>query len=135
MFQINWAALAVTVVGFMALGAFWYSPAFLGNIWMDAIKIDPADITKEGATKGIIISFITSIISVLTMAVLMNIFAITSGIQGLYFGLAIGAGIVGMTMLSNMAYEQENVFQVFFISGSYRIVSFLYAGWLLGFWR
>jgi len=132
---INWLAVAAAVIGVTALGAFWYSPAFLGTRWMKTINLNPEDISKQAAIKGMIISIGTAVISIVTMAVLMKLFALNTGLEGLLFGLAVGTGLVGATQLSNMAYEQEKIFELFLISGGYRIVSFLFIGWLLGFWQ
>jgi hypothetical protein len=131
---INYIAVVVSALIAIALGALWYSPALFGKAWMAGIGIKQEDISKDAATKAMIISMITTLIEIYCLAALIGI-AKWSGVTiGIHVGILTGVGLVAAVLLSNSMYENRP-FSVWLINAGYRALYFLIAGAILGAWQ
>ncbi len=70
--DLNYFAVIVCTLISMALGALWYSPLLLGKAWMSQMNFKQEDIEKSSATKGMIVSTITSLIEVIVLALIIK---------------------------------------------------------------
>lgn len=131
---INYLAVIVSALIAMALGAFWYSPVLFGKAWMAGIELKQEDISKNAATKSMIVSMITTLIEIFCLAALIETAKWSGVIIGAHVGLLTGVGLVAAVLLSNSMYEGRPV-KVWFINASYRVVYFLIAGLILGAWQ
>lgn len=131
---INYFAVIVCTLFSVALGFFWYTPLGFGKAWMKATGIKDEDVDQKDAMKAHLVSLIGSFITVLVMAVLMNLMAITGWRYGMYLGMALGIGVLGAAMIPNNMYEQRP-FSLSIINVSYRVVYLMITGIVLGVWQ
>ena len=133
MSNLNYLAVLVCTAVTMALGAFWYSPIAFVNPWMAGIGLKPEDITKQAATRSLIVSACTSLIEVFILASIIGLTGVKGFWMGLHIGGMIGIGCIAASMLSNNMYEQKPL-KIWFINAGYRVVYFLINGGILAAW-
>ncbi len=132
--NINYLAVAAATVIAFGLGGLWYAPGFFGKAWMSGLGLDPANIDKSAATKGLIISAFTTFIEILVLACIVFMANMKGFWPGVHAGGLIGVGIISMVLLSNSIYEQKP-FKVWLINAGYRATYFLICGGILGAWQ
>ena len=132
--KINHLAVWVNVVLLTGLGFFWYSPAGLGNPWMEMVGIDMATIEANPPGAG---TWITNIVAtVVPMYALAWFFVklnINSAAKGLTYGLIIS---FCFHFLSNMTGDMFALrpYALSWITGGFDLVAFAVAGLILGAW-
>lgn len=121
---------AVASLAAMALGMFWYSPAFLGRQWMREVGITQDDMKnpKNGVTMplgmglGLLSQFIRMFF--LTWAIF---FVAPIGLgEALLVGLAVWVGFLAVSDLGSVLWEMKS-WRLFFINTSYNLVIMLIA--------
>jgi len=132
--SMNWWAIIVAAVAYMALGAVWYSPALFGKAWMKGIGK-----TREQITAGfsplsyvwaLVLSFLAAygIGRIYVWAQLMTVW------DGIVVGLLAGICFVAATMGINDIFEQRPR-QLSVINVLYHVVGFIVIGIIVGAWR
>jgi len=129
--DMNWLAILVaTLVGF-AIGGLWYGPLF-GNAWLAALGKKLEDL--EPTPTPYIISFFTSLITALVLAVLILTLGINDFFGGLYLGVAVGAGFIATAMASDAAFCGWGL-RLFLIQAGYRVTYSIVMGVILAVWQ
>ena len=131
---MNWWAIIVAAIVYMALGAVWYSPMLFGNAWMKGIGK-----TKEQLTAGLSpLSYVWAL--VLSFLAAYGIARICVWAQrgtvwdGIVVGLLAGTCFVLSSMGVNDIFEQRSR-QLSFINVLYHIAGFILIGIIIGAWR
>lgn len=83
--QLPWLAIAAAFVASMAVGMIWYARPVFGNLWMRHVNLDPANVKKEDATRGILLALLMA----LAMSIGFAIYYRWSGAEGLFEGLLV----------------------------------------------
>lgn len=124
-----WAALVGGIAYFM-VGWGWYGPMF-GNAWMKEQGMEEHPESPEP------IIFLYSLILQVIIGISLGLFIValgaTTALQGLYVGLAAGAGFVLTTVAINGIYNDMSL-KLFAIDGGYHLVGFAVAGLIIGLW-
>ena len=127
---LNWPAAAVGGIAYFMIGWLWYGPLF-GKAWMKEKGMEEHPEPPEP------INFLYSLILQLIVAVSLGLFIvamdINTALQGLYVGLAAGAGFVLTTMGVNGIYNDMSI-KLLAIDGGYHLVGFAVAGLIIGLW-
>jgi hypothetical protein len=127
------AVLACTCIS-LILGLLWYTPMLFGKPWMKAVGLKKNDIKPKDMIKGYLINLAAAFIQTLVLAILI-VNTGTEGItQGLYIGMAVGAGIVATTIFTNDSFEGRPL-SLSLINGGYRLIYFVIIGGILGTWQ
>lgn len=131
---MNWWAVIVAAIVYMALGAVWYSPMLFGNAWMKGIGK-----TKEQLAAGLSpLSYVWAL--VLSFLAAYGIARICVWAQrgtvweGIVIGLLAGTCFVLASMGVNDIFEQRPR-QLSFINVLYHIVGFILIGIIIGAWH
>ena len=129
---LDWIAVAIGTVLGGGLGAFWYSPAAFGNVWMAEIGLDPEQAQPDGAAMG------GSILSCAVAATSVEVVTTAIGVASLAGGIAVGAllglGIVAMAMLSDALFSGWSK-RLYFIQMGYRAAYLVIMGAVCGAWN
>ncbi len=132
-FDINWLAVVAGVVAHQALGALWYAVLFK-DTWLRAMGMNPEEIETESPGKEMAFGTVASIVSVISLALLINLLDDPGLTGGLLIGAVCGIGFVAAATFMNGIYEQKKpILSVLF--GSYYTVGLMAAGAILGAWR
>jgi hypothetical protein len=131
---MNWWAIIVAAVVYMALGAIWYSPSLFGNAWMKGIGK-----TKEQLKAGFSpLSYVWAL--VFSFLAAYGIARICVWVQrgtvwdGIVIGLLAGVCFVLASMGVNDVFERRPC-RLTLINVVYHIVGFIIIGVIIGAWR
>ena len=92
----------------MAVGALWYSVLF-GNVWIVENGFTKEQLQETGgAWKGYVVSIAGSIISVLVLALVIDLTEANGFGEGLTIGLFTGVAFVATAMASNYIFESRS---------------------------
>ena len=117
--SLNWLAIVVATVGSFVLGYLWYGPVF-GKAWL-ASQGKTAEDIQPSATP-FIITFFTTLITCIAMAVLLELLEVTTLLGGAVVGLAVGLAYCGWS------------WSLVAIQSGYRTVYCILMGMVLAIW-
>lgn len=124
-----WAALVGGVAYFM-IGWLWYGPLF-GKAWMKEKGMEEHPEPPEPII--FLYTLILQLIVGLSLGLFIVAMDIDTAVQGLYIGLASGAGFVLTTSGVNGIYN-DMALRLFAIDNGYHLVGFAVAGLIIGAW-
>ena len=136
-FQIyffNWAALAVSFVAFMLIGALWYSPVLFGKIWMKELGIKEEDISREEGTRAMLLSMLPALVSVGVVYILLAFLNARTLPDALIVGSLASLGLVGMNALNLTLFEGRSL-KLVCINAGYSFVSLNTAALIMTLWK
>ena len=129
---INWlAVLAATVAAFM-LGGLWFSPVMFAERWVAAIGRQPEEMGSP--LNGMILSFLTTFVMSIALALIIGRLPLMTALGGLRFGLVLGAGVILMGMISDAAFTRSSR-ALLWIQGSYHVLMVTIMSVILAAWR
>lgn len=128
---IDWIAFVVAIVAVMALGSIWYSPIAFMRPWLRGIGKTQDQITKKQQSTAMGLMVLTTILSVLGVAILYG----WLGRGGVGAGLLAGGFLwvfVGLPQrVNDIAFEGRS-WILLPISGGYYLISHLLIGLVFG---
>lgn len=132
--HVNWLAVVIAVVASMVLAKTWFTPRTFGNPWRKYTGITPADSKKAG--KGpIVLTLFANIVTVIAMAMLINICSIffknDSVLLALLVGFAAWLAFSATTLATHNAFEQKPQ-KLTLINNGYQLALFLITSIILG---
>jgi hypothetical protein len=129
--QINWiAVLVATIAGFL-LGGLWFSPLMFANKWMAALGKAKDDMGKPGP--ALILSFVVTLITAATLAVLLRIMPLTTTPGAFRLGLTIGIVFYALATASDFAYTGWPR-TIYWIQASYHVLMIAVMAVILAAW-
>lgn len=129
---INWLAVLVTAVAYMAVGALWYGPLFQ-KPWMRLTDTNEQD-AKAGAGKAYAMMFVVAFITSYILAHFVDYTQATSFIDGAITGFWLCLGFQATIMLNGVIFEKKP-FQLYLINVGYNLVMLLIGGGILAVWQ
>ena len=132
--HVNWLAVVIAVVASMVLAQTWFTPRKFGNPCRKYTGITPADSKKAG--KGpIVLTLFANIVTVIAMAMLINICSIffknDSVLLALLVGFAAWLAFSATTLATHNAFEQKPQ-KLTLINNGYQLALFLITSIILG---
>jgi hypothetical protein len=138
MHSLNSLAILVAAISTMVVGFLWYSPLLFGKPWMKEMGYDPNDIAKteemkKNAGPAYGGSFVASLISAFTLALILH------GLRAedLHFGLMasfhIWLGFVATVQFTGALFTKQSM-KLFAINTGYQLVCYLVMGLILTVW-
>ncbi|MCP3980304.1 MAG: DUF1761 domain-containing protein [bacterium] len=127
-----WAVLVAALANFL-IGGVWYSPAFLGGVWMKANGFTEDDLKKGSPAVIFGAAFVLCLIMSGNLAGFLSGPDTTIG-----FGIAAGAaGGLGWAAagLAVVALFERRPLSYILVNGGYLTVAFTVMGAILGAWR
>jgi hypothetical protein len=139
MHSLNWVAILVAAVSTMVVGFLWYSPLLFAKPWMREMGYDPNDKAKteemkKSAGKAYGGSFVASLISAFTLALILH------GLRAedLHFGIMasfhIWLGFVATVQFTGVLFMKQSM-KLFAINTGYQLVCYLVMGMILTVWK
>ncbi len=128
--SLNWLAILAATVASFVLGYLWYGPIF-GKAWLAALG-KTADEIKPSPTP-FIITFFTTLITCIAMAVILSMLQVTSLHGGALLGLAVGLAFIACSTISDGAYCGWS-WSLVAIQSGYRTVYCVLMGMVLAVW-
>ena len=103
---INWLAVVAATIFAMAFGMLYYMPFAVGNVWMDALGTTVEEINARGGhVRAFAVAIIGAIISVTTVAILIQLTGAEDLIGGLLIGALAAVGLVIAPMATAYIFE------------------------------
>jgi hypothetical protein len=131
---INYLALLVSAVAYIALGAIWYSPVIFAKAWMRGIGKTEEQVKADAKPMNYVVGLITAFFSAYGIARMMIWKGGDSIADGLMIALVAGVCFVFMTFLMNDRFEGRPS-SLTIGNALYHVFAFLIMGIIIGAWR
>ncbi len=131
---INYWAVVVVWLLYMAVGAWWYSTAGFAKQWTKYTKIDILKIPTEQANKIIASVAVGALVQAFTLALVLNSLHVTSVTEGLVAGLVLWFGLVTATTVGVTLYSRR-AWGFLWLNSAYFLVVMSIGSAILATWR
>jgi hypothetical protein len=135
--KIKYAAVIVATIVHFILGGLWYSPLLFGNKFLQIIAWTPQQLSAmeaKGATKELIVAFISSLVLVYILAHFVQYTKATNAMAGVQTAFWLWLGFIATTNIATVLFEQRPL-GLYLINMSYQLVACMIAGAILAVWR
>ncbi|POY36032.1 hypothetical protein C3K47_12595 [Solitalea longa] len=132
--EVNYLAVLLASIIYFFTGAVWYSPLLFGNKWMAALGKTKDQLVRHGMGVTYLLTFIGIFLSVLTLALVLQVLHINDGIAGLKTGLLLTLAFAGTTSLINSLFA-DRPRALFYIDLGYHAFGLSLAGFIIGIWQ
>ena len=141
--QLNWVAIIVITLVSFFFGAAWHGKYFFGDIWLrmhygktEFTEFTDAEMKKamEGMNIIMFAEFIATFLMVMTLAFLMKVLP---GFSPWHVVFLVWIGFVLPTITSTVIWGADAkrwMMPKILISGSFRLMALLFAGYILSIW-
>jgi hypothetical protein len=139
MHSLNWVAILVAAVSTMVVGFLWYSPLLFAKPWMREMGYDPNDEAKteemkKSAGKAYGGSFVASLISAFTLALVLHGLRAEDWHFGIMASFHIWLGFVATVQFTGALFMKQSM-KLFGINTGYQLVCYLVMGTILTVWK
>jgi len=139
MHSLNWLAILVAAVVTMILGFLWYSPLLFAKAWTREMGYDLNDKAKmdemrKSAGPAYAGSFVASLISAFTLALILHGMRAESLHFGIMASFHIWLGFVATVQFTGALFAKQSM-KLFAINTGYQLVCFLAMGAILVLWK
>ena len=139
MHSLNLLAIFVAAVVTMILGFLWYSPLLFAKAWTREMGYDINDKAKmdemrESAGPAYAGSFVASLISAFTLALILHGMRADSLHFGLMASFHIWLGFIATVQFTGALFAKQSM-KLFAINTGYQLVCFLAMGAILVLWK
>ena len=133
--SINFLAVIVAAVGYMVIGAVWYSPVVFGKMWMKLAGITQKDIDKQKKTmpKTYGFAFLGALITSYILAIIIGLVGAITLVGALQIGFLVWLGFVATTTLSTVLFEGKKQ-ELYLLNNGYNLIALLVASAILTLW-
>jgi hypothetical protein len=132
--SMNWWAVIVAAVVYMALGAIWYSPPLFGKAWMKGIGKTKEQITAGSSPLSYVWALVFSFLAAYGIGRIYLWARLATVWDGIVVGLLAGVCFVVATLGINDIFEQRPK-QLTIINVLYHLVGFIVIGIIIGAWH
>ncbi len=130
---VNFLAVLVSAIAYMALGAIWYSPVLFGNAWMRSIGKTKEQVNASASPFNYVWALIMSFVAAYGIARIMHWAERGTIADGIIISLLVGVCFVLTTMSVNDTFESRPK-GLTFINILYHLVGFIIMGIIIGAW-
>ncbi len=139
MHDLNWLAILVAAISTMIAGFLWYSPLLFAKAWTKEMGYDINDKAKmeemrKSAGPAYGGSFVASLISAFTLALILHGLRAESLHFGLMASFHIWLGFVATVQFTGALFMKQSM-KLFAINTGYQLVCYLVMGAILTSWR
>lgn len=131
---INIWAILLTWFLYLAVGAFWYSPAGFAKQWTKHTGVDILKIPEGQATKILAFVALSGLVQVLALALVLNSLNVTEVWYGLLVAFVLWLGFVAATTVGTTLYQQRS-WAFLWLNSSYFLVVMAVGSLILTVWR
>jgi hypothetical protein len=139
MHSLNWPAILVAAISATVVGFLWYSPLLFAKAWMREMGYDPNDKArteemKKSAGPAYAGSFVASLLSAFTLALILHGLRAEGLHTGLTLGFHVWLGFVATVQFTGALFAKQSM-KLFAINTGYQLVCYLAMGTILTIWR
>ncbi|HKW31520.1 MAG TPA: DUF1761 domain-containing protein [Candidatus Acidoferrum sp.] len=139
MHSLNWLAILVAAISTMILGFLWYSPLLFAKAWTREMGYTPDDKAKmdemrKSAGPAYAGSFVASLISAFTLALILHGMRAESLHFGMMASFHIWFGFVATVQFTGALFAKQSM-KLFAINTGYQLVCYLVMGAILVLWN
>ncbi|PYT97706.1 MAG: hypothetical protein DMG38_18630 [Acidobacteria bacterium] len=139
MHSLNWLAILAAAISTMILGFLWYSPFLFGKAWAREMGYDLKDKAKmdemrKSAGPAYAGSFVASLISAFTLALILHGLRAESLHFGLMASFHIWLGFVATVQFTGALFTKQSL-KLFAINAAYQLVCYLLMGAVFVLWK
>jgi hypothetical protein len=139
MHSLNWLAILTSAIASMILGFLWYSPLLFAKAWTREMGYDPNDKAKmdemkKSAGPAYAGSFVASLFSAFTLALILHGLRAEDLHFGLMAGFHIWLGFVATVQFTGALFAKQSM-KLFAINTGYQLVCYLAMSAILTVWR
>jgi hypothetical protein len=131
---INYLAVVIAAIVYMAIGAIWYSPIIFGKAWLKGIGKTKEELAGQASAMIYIWALIASFIASYGIARIMYWTQTYSVGAGIRIGLVASVCFVLTTFSINDGFEHRPM-GLTFGNILYHIIGFVVAGIIIGAWH
>lgn len=128
--DVNWMAVIVSAIACMVLGAIWYMPAVLGNIWMKEVGKSQEDLKKNANASAYVMMFVGALVLSYVMAHFVVYAGAKDAMAGATTGFWAWLGFVATTSLGKKAFTGTS-WTLYAIDAGFYLLEFLVIGAIL----
>jgi len=135
-FDVNFLAVLVAAIAGIAIGAFWYSPAGFGKIWMKESGFSEESLDeakKKGMAKSFILGFVASLVMAYVLAYFVQIGGAGDIAGALQLGFWLWLGFIATIMLNGVLWEGKS-WKLYILNIAHQLVSLLVMAIILVLW-
>ena len=132
--SLNYWAVLVSGIAYMALGAIWYSSAICGNLWLKGIGKTKEQVAADAKSINYLLALIFSLLAAYGIARVMQWYGGQGIRDGIVVSLLAGVCFVLATMGVNDLFESRPK-SLTVTNILYHIVVFVIMGIIIGVWR
>ncbi len=133
---INYWAVLVGAIIYMAVGFLWYSKVLFGKIWMDLMGFTERQMQEakeKGMGKTMALAFLSALVVSFVLAHFVDYTNSTTFFEGMSTGFLIWIGFAVPLTLSSVLWEGKS-WKLFFISIANLLVSLALMAGVLAVW-
>ncbi|MBL8159560.1 DUF1761 domain-containing protein [Candidatus Saccharibacteria bacterium] len=131
---INYLAVAAVWLVYVAVGAWWYSPAGFAKQWNKYTGINILKMPQEEASRAIVAVAISAAVQAYTLAIVLNSLHVATIIDGLAAGLLIWLGLVTATTVGVTLYSRRS-WDFLWLNSAYFLVVMSVGSVILAAWQ
>lgn len=137
---INWAAVVVAAIAYMAIGFAWYSDALFGKQYRKLMGVKDSDMKpgKDFMMKMMILGTLSALIMAYILSHNIAFAGSYMGTSGVVLGLSTGffnwLGYQLIIFINGYLYERKSV-QLTVINAAYMLLALLAMGVIIAVWR
>jgi len=138
MHSLNWLAILVAGISTMVVGFLWYSPLLFAKAWMREMGYDPNDKArmeemKKSAGPAYGGSFLASLLSAFTLALILHGLRAEDLHTGLMLGFHVWLGFVATVQFTGALFAKQSM-KLFAINTGYQLACYLVMAVILTVW-
>lgn len=137
MLNINYIAVFLSALVFFIIGAAWYSPVLMSNLWVEELKRHHVTIqapTTSSLTCKMLLTFGTNLLASFAMAYLVVWTNATTWQAGLMLGKIVALGFA-VTSVAGVFIWESRSFKLFLIDVGYVVIGIMSSAVILAVWH
>ena len=131
--ELNWLAVIVATIAWVAFSAIWYSVPPLSKAWQNASKVDMAE---DGPPLAVL--FIPTLVGYFVTTVVIGLIVEAIGItevgDGVVLGIVLGIGFGAVSALVTQVYERKGS-NYWLINGINAVIAYVIVSVILTVWQ
>ncbi|MEM8941863.1 MAG: DUF1761 domain-containing protein [Pseudomonadota bacterium] len=130
---INHLAILVAALSGFVIGAVWYSPLLMGNVWMKAAGLTEEQLATGNKPRIFITTFAFLLIMSFCLAMFLAVPEIDAG-KGSLYGFLTGFGWIFFA-IGTVALFELRPWSYILVNGGYWVITMTVMGAILGAWK
>ena len=131
---LNYVAILLVWILYLAVGAFWYSPAGFAKKWTELTGIDILKLPQKQANAAIMNVAMSAIFQVVALAVVLNSLDVTNITNAIAVGFLLWLGFTTATTVGVTFYSKRD-WRFIWLNSSYFLVVMILGSVIFTLWK